>query len=42
MGSGYGGMVEFHSRHKLLILSHSEKIYREIGASGGARQNTAF
>lgn len=30
-GSGYGGMVDFHSRHKLLILAHSEKIYREMG-----------
>lgn len=29
--SGYGGMVDFHSRHKLLILAHSEKIYREMG-----------
>jgi len=27
----YGAMVEFHSRHKLLILAHSEKIYREMG-----------
>jgi len=27
----YGDIVEFHSQHKLLILSHSEKIYREMG-----------
>ncbi len=26
-----GELVEFHSRHKFLILSHSEKHYREMG-----------
>jgi uncharacterized protein YbgA (DUF1722 family)/uncharacterized protein YbbK (DUF523 family) len=26
-----GGLVDFHTRHKLLILSHSDKIYREMG-----------
>lgn len=26
-----GTIVDFHTRHKLLILSHSEKIYREMG-----------
>jgi uncharacterized protein YbgA (DUF1722 family) len=26
-----GSLVEFHSRHKLLILSHSQKHYRLIG-----------
>lgn len=26
-----GGLVEFHTRHKLLLLSHSEKEYREMG-----------
>jgi uncharacterized protein YbgA (DUF1722 family)/uncharacterized protein YbbK (DUF523 family) len=26
-----GGLVDFHTRHKLLILSHSEKHYREMG-----------
>ena len=26
-----GALVEFHTRHKLLIFSHSEKIYREMG-----------
>lgn len=25
------GLVDFHTRHKLLILSHSESIYRELG-----------
>lgn len=28
---GVGGLVAFHSSHKMLILSHSEKIYREMG-----------
>jgi uncharacterized protein YbgA (DUF1722 family)/uncharacterized protein YbbK (DUF523 family) len=26
-----GGIVKFHTHHKLLILSHSEKIYRTMG-----------
>lgn len=26
-----GNLVAFHTRHKLLILSHSEKLYREMG-----------
>lgn len=26
-----GGLVEFHSRHKLLIMAHSVKAYRELG-----------
>ena len=26
-----GGLVEFHTRHKMLILSHSQEIYREMG-----------
>lgn len=26
-----GGLVEFHTRHKLLIMAHSQKIYREMG-----------
>lgn len=26
-----GGLVKFHTRHKLLLLSHSEKVYREMG-----------
>lgn len=28
---GIGGLVEFHTGNKLLILSHSQKIYREMG-----------
>ena len=26
-----GGLVEFHSRHKLLMMAHSPQIYREMG-----------
>lgn len=26
-----GALVQFHTRHKLLLFSHSEKIYREMG-----------
>jgi len=26
-----GGLVDFHTRHKLLIMSHSEKHYRDMG-----------
>jgi uncharacterized protein YbgA (DUF1722 family)/uncharacterized protein YbbK (DUF523 family) len=28
---GLGDLVEFHSRHKLLVMSHSTQIYREMG-----------
>jgi uncharacterized protein YbgA (DUF1722 family)/uncharacterized protein YbbK (DUF523 family) len=28
---GLGKLVEFHSRHKLLVMSHSTQIYREMG-----------
>jgi uncharacterized protein YbbK (DUF523 family)/uncharacterized protein YbgA (DUF1722 family) len=28
---GRGSLVEFHSRHKFLILSHSPEIYRQMG-----------
>jgi len=27
---GVGDLVEFHTRHKLLVMSHSTQIYREI------------
>jgi uncharacterized protein YbgA (DUF1722 family)/uncharacterized protein YbbK (DUF523 family) len=30
-GNGLGPLVAFHTRHKLLILSHSPKHYRELG-----------
>lgn len=26
-----GGLVDFHTRHKLLLLSHSPELYRELG-----------
>lgn len=26
-----GGLVEFHSRHKLLLMAHSIQVYREMG-----------
>jgi uncharacterized protein YbgA (DUF1722 family)/uncharacterized protein YbbK (DUF523 family) len=29
--SGLGGLVSFHTRHKLLILAHSPESYRELG-----------
>ncbi len=29
--TGLGGLVEFHAKHKLLILSHSAKHYQEMG-----------
>lgn len=28
---GLGALVDFHTRHKLLILSHSTELYRELG-----------
>lgn len=28
---GFGGLVEFHTKHKFLILSHSTKSYQEMG-----------
>lgn len=28
---GLGALVEFHTRHKLLVLSHSTELYRELG-----------
>lgn len=30
-GSPRGALVDFHTRHKLLLLSHSTKLYREMG-----------
>ena len=30
-GRTAGNLVEFHSDHKLLLLAHSEKIYRDLG-----------
>lgn len=30
-GKSIGGLVDFHTRHKLLFMAHSPKIYREAG-----------
>jgi len=30
-----GGLVEFHSAHKLLVMAHSTTLYRELGALVG-------
>jgi uncharacterized protein YbgA (DUF1722 family) len=30
-GATAGGLVDFHTRHKLLLLSHSPELYREMG-----------
>lgn len=30
-GASRGGLVEFHTRHKFLIRTHDEKLYREMG-----------
>lgn len=30
-GRGAAGLVDFHTRHKLLLLSHSPELYREMG-----------
>jgi uncharacterized protein YbgA (DUF1722 family)/uncharacterized protein YbbK (DUF523 family) len=30
-GGSYGALVDFHTRHKLLLLSHSQQHYREMG-----------
>lgn len=38
-----GGLVEFHTRHKLLIMAHNPRIYREMGAlvaRAGERERT--
>jgi len=32
---GPGGLVQFHTRQKLLIMSHSTQLYREMGALVG-------
>lgn len=37
---GMGALVDFHTRHKLLVLAHSTELYREMGrlvADGKAR-----
>jgi uncharacterized protein YbgA (DUF1722 family)/uncharacterized protein YbbK (DUF523 family) len=39
MKSGRGALVDFHTRHKYLLLSHSTKLYQEMGKLV-ARQKT--
>ncbi len=39
-GRDIGGLVAFHSRNKLLILSHSPQIYREMGKLVAAAKST--
>ncbi|MDZ7842588.1 MAG: DUF523 and DUF1722 domain-containing protein [Gammaproteobacteria bacterium] len=44
-GETAAGIVEFHTRHKLLIMSHSQKAYRELGrmvADCGTGESRAF
>jgi len=31
MKSGRSALVDFHTRHKLLLLSHSTKLYQAMG-----------
>lgn len=38
-GPSRGGLVEFHTRHKLLLMSHSPKHYREMGALVGTAKS---
>jgi uncharacterized protein YbgA (DUF1722 family)/uncharacterized protein YbbK (DUF523 family) len=41
-----GGLVDFHSRHKLLVMAHSPKHYRELGKlvaqAGGYEEKELF
>ncbi len=37
-----GGLVEFHTKHKLLILSHSASHYREMGRLVAGARKTAM
>jgi uncharacterized protein YbgA (DUF1722 family)/uncharacterized protein YbbK (DUF523 family) len=40
-----GKLVDFHTRHKMLILSHNQQMYREMGrlvAGGGKRPGKDF
>lgn len=42
-GETLGGLIEFHARHKLLILAHSPNHYREMGrlVAGAVRSGLA-
>ena len=39
--TGRGGLVAFHTRHKLLILAHSTEHYRELGKLVAGAKETA-
>jgi uncharacterized protein YbgA (DUF1722 family)/uncharacterized protein YbbK (DUF523 family) len=41
-GASPGGLVAFHTRHKLLVLAHSVRHYKALGrlVAGGKRQRT--
>ncbi|EPR42661.1 protein of unknown function DUF523 [Desulfovibrio sp. X2] len=39
-GPGLGELVDFHTRHKMLILAHSQPIYREMGRLVAAGRET--
>ena len=45
-GATRGVLVEFHTRHKLLLLSHSTEIYRQLGKlvadAGAMEEQTLF
>lgn len=37
-----GALVDFHTRHKLLILSHSTEIYRQLGKLVASQRDQSF
>ncbi|MBP1709901.1 MAG: hypothetical protein H6Q49_103 [Deltaproteobacteria bacterium] len=39
--SGRGALVDFHTRHKLLLLSHSTKLYQAMGKLVAQQKNMA-
>ncbi|WP_319562931.1 DUF523 and DUF1722 domain-containing protein [Marispirochaeta sp.] len=39
---GYGDLVEFHTRHKLLIMSHDIQLYRSMGKLVAEGRKQAF
>lgn len=40
--SGRGALVDFHTRHKLLLLSHSTKLYQAMGKLVAGQKNMAM
>jgi len=41
-GPGYGDLVDFHTRHKLLIMSHDVELYRGMGKLVAEGRNLDF